>query len=314
MFYSTLMSAAACMAGLFPPSDNQIWNSKLNWQPVPVFNKQHKREHFNWKFHKFREFQIHTEPRHEDVSLAPEKQCDRYEYEMIEYTNSSEYKSIFEKNKLLIKYLEENSGEMLHSLKSVFSLYDQLYIEQLKGKHLPLWAKKVLEKESGFEDLANFVSTIFTRTSKFKQLRAGFLAKEILDRSRQKMLSKLSPDRSMWMYFAHSSTINDMLNSLGLQQVWTLTRTLHTKNWTLLRYLAIFFLFLATPATICVMPIFWIIQNKNRKLHSTVLPKFNGKKCSSTRYPRMWQFEMSSHEMVWIIQRYFANEKLRRRV
>lgn len=75
----------------------------------------------------------------------------------------------------------------------------------------------MLEKGSGFEDLANFVSTIYTRTPKFKRLRSGFLLKEILDRSRQKLLSSLSPDRSMWMYFAHLSTINDMLNSLGLQ-------------------------------------------------------------------------------------------------
>lgn len=150
---------------------------------------------------------------------------------MIEYTNSSEYKSIFEKNELLIKYLEDNSGEMLHNLKSVFSLYDQLYIGQLKGKHLPLWAEKVLEKESGFEDLANFVSTIYTRTSNFKRLRTGFLLKEILDRSRQKILCTLSPDRSMWMYFAHLSTINDMLNSLGLHQVWARHIWRNESNW-----------------------------------------------------------------------------------
>lgn len=53
---------------------------------------------------------------------------------MTQYTNSSEYKSVFEKNKLLIKFLEENSGEVLNSLKSIFFLYENLSNEQLKGK------------------------------------------------------------------------------------------------------------------------------------------------------------------------------------
>lgn len=32
----TLMSAQACLASLFAPQGKQIWNAKLNWQPVPV--------------------------------------------------------------------------------------------------------------------------------------------------------------------------------------------------------------------------------------------------------------------------------------
>lgn len=49
-----------------------------------------------------------------------------------------------------------------------------------------------------------------------KKLRSGYLLKEILDRSKNKTSSTLSPDRSLWMYFAHDNSIADMLNSLGL--------------------------------------------------------------------------------------------------
>lgn len=194
---------------------------------------------------------MHTEPRAEDYLLAPEKQCDRYEYKMFQYTHSIEYKSVFEKNKSLIKYLEEKSGEKLNTLKSIMSLYDQLGAEQSVGKRfvvvfsmfficlelqrvqytisffvlffacsLPEWAEKIMtSSNSDFENLMKFGSSMYTRTADLRRLRSGFLLKEILDRSTNKTQSILSPNRSVWMYFAHVSTLNDMLNSLGLQQV-----------------------------------------------------------------------------------------------
>lgn len=69
------------------------------------------------------------------------------------------------------------------------------------------------------EYLSKFFYTIFTRTTEMKKLRSGFLLKEMLDRFADKTQSSLSPDRSLWMYFAHDSTIANMLNSLGLFEV-----------------------------------------------------------------------------------------------
>lgn len=53
------------------------------------------------------------------------------------------------------------------------------------------------------------------------RLRSGFLFKDILDRTAQKIQGTLKPDRSMWMYSAHSSTIATMLNGLKLNEVRT---------------------------------------------------------------------------------------------
>lgn len=92
---------------------------------------------------------------------------------------------------------------------------------------LPPWAEK-LKSDSDFENLLNFESSIYTRRTECKKIRSGYLLKEILDRSTSKTKSTLLPDRSLWMYFAHYSTIRDMLSSLGLPQV--LNHFLHSKE------------------------------------------------------------------------------------
>lgn len=56
-------------------------------------------------------------------------------------------------------------------------------------------------------------STYYTEQ---KKQRAGFLIKEILDRSTNKTMSLLKPDRSLWIYAIHSTGMVNLLNSLNL--------------------------------------------------------------------------------------------------
>lgn len=58
-----------------------------------------------------------------------------------------------------------------------------------------------------------------TYTPQLAKLKAGFLLKEILDRFRNKSIDNLSPNRSMWMYSAHDTTVANVLNTLGLFEV-----------------------------------------------------------------------------------------------
>lgn len=58
-----------------------------------------------------------------------------------------------------------------------------------------------------------------THSIEMKKLRAGFLIKEMLDRFKNKTLSFLAPDRTVWLYAAHGSVVVNVLNSLDLFDV-----------------------------------------------------------------------------------------------
>lgn len=214
-----LKSAKANVAGLYSSEENQEWNENVEMENLVL---------------------VHTVSRADDYVLASEKRCDHFDYILYEYMNSPEIRGLFKKYKSLIRYLEENSGKKLPSLTDINVLYDTLFIEQLKGKRyvsktkyelklfysntfltfrLPSWAEEVMTIGGDFEYLMHYYFQIFTQTPEMKKLKSGFLLKEILDRFSNKTKSILSPDRSLWLYFAHDITITNMLNSLGLFKV-----------------------------------------------------------------------------------------------
>lgn len=76
-----------------------------------------------------------------------------------------------------------------------------------------------MKKGGDFEQLSMVFFTIFARTNDMKKIRSGYLLEQILDRSTNKTMSQLSPDRSLWIYFAHDDTIADLLSSPNLYEV-----------------------------------------------------------------------------------------------
>lgn len=86
---------------------------------------------------------------------------------------------------------------------------------------LPNWAEEIMTDGDMFEYLASQQFLSNTRTTELKRLYAGFLLKEIFDRSAYKALSPTSVGQTMWMYFAHDSTIAGVLNTLGVFEVFS---------------------------------------------------------------------------------------------
>lgn len=81
---------------------------------------------------------------------------------------------------------------------------------------IPDWATEILKSNDTLEYLSAVSYEIPTYLPVMKKIRAGFLIKEMLDRFKDKTLSKLDPDRSLWIYAVHSTGISNVLNSLDL--------------------------------------------------------------------------------------------------
>lgn len=84
---------------------------------------------------------------------------------------------------------------------------------------LPEWASTIFVPDGDLDWLSRFSFEAPTNTPELARLKTGFLLRQILDRCEAKIKSALSPNRSIWVYSAHDTTIGNVLNSLGLFEV-----------------------------------------------------------------------------------------------
>ncbi|XP_031627157.1 lysosomal acid phosphatase-like [Contarinia nasturtii] len=191
----TLMSALANLAGLFPPHAEEKWNEDIAWQPIPV----------------------HTMPLNLDYALRGAEDCPRYSAALEKFKNESpELKRLLKENKENILYWSKMCGSNLTTIEEITQLYGILIVQKEHNKTLPDWARKAIESNGALESIAFFKYQMKTSTKELARLWSGFLIKEMFERFAQKINSTLEPNRSLWIYSAHDSTIISLLNSLGV--------------------------------------------------------------------------------------------------
>lgn len=111
-FDRTINSGNLVAAALFPPTENEVWNNDLLWQPIPV----------------------HTIPQSMDFFFFAETACARYSEILSEYETSREINATIEKHKDLFEYLEKHSGDPIRTFKHLKDLHNTLYIENSLNK------------------------------------------------------------------------------------------------------------------------------------------------------------------------------------
>lgn len=103
-------SAQYNAAGLLLPSGEQSWNEFEKTQLIP--NR--------------------TVPMNEDYLLYPVP-CKKADEIRMEYLKSDEIRSVLEKYSGLRKYLEKHSGTSVQTVLDMYTFYDALNIEKLRG-------------------------------------------------------------------------------------------------------------------------------------------------------------------------------------
>lgn len=81
------------------------------------------------------------------------------------------------------------------------------------------WVEEVMIPHGDFDQLIGYWYGIDAATTELQMYKAGYLLQEIFNRFQDKIESTLSPDRTVWMYFAHDFIMIYVLKALGIYSV-----------------------------------------------------------------------------------------------
>ncbi|XP_059474786.1 prostatic acid phosphatase-like isoform X2 [Neocloeon triangulifer] len=186
----TLMSAESNLAGFFPPVNQ--WDADLKWSPIPV----------------------HTVPETLDKLVSMKYPCPRYESELKKLMESDYVKKLNAQYQDVYDYLTEHSGRKIQDPTTLQYIFNTMWIENLKNMELPNWTKKVFPDR--MKDLAAISFSLNAYTEEMKRLKGGPLVGEIVQHMKQKKEKTLTPNRKLFLYSAHDTTVANILMTLGI--------------------------------------------------------------------------------------------------
>lgn len=197
-----IQSAQAQLAGIYPPSGYQIWNSDIPWQPIP----------------------IHTIPGHiDDIFHALSVPCPRLSEIYVEKAQSREYKEMALKHKKLLKTVSRYSGLEV-TLKNLNQVVDPIRCEIAEKLELPSWIHSVWDELSPLDNwIHHFFYSGNDETSRLlggpllgqmvenmKKLAPGSVNQEPQNNNGEEFIPKLN------MWSGHDLTVLALSAALGV--------------------------------------------------------------------------------------------------
>ncbi|XP_046545921.1 lysosomal acid phosphatase-like isoform X1 [Haliotis rubra] len=185
-----LMSAYSNLAGLYPPSGDQVWNSNIPWQPIPV----------------------HTRPEVEDNMLAMQEPCKKYD--QIEAANfaSNRIKQLMAGNQEFLQLLSRETGFKPFNVRDILPVADTLYCEKVHNITWPAWVNDTIYAKARDLEQIGFDLLFHDNVGR---LKGGPLVKKWIDLAQQKVATKTISTK-MNVFSAHDSTVVSVLSALKL--------------------------------------------------------------------------------------------------
>ncbi|XP_028997501.1 lysosomal acid phosphatase-like [Betta splendens] len=182
----TLMSAAASLAGLYPPSGEQMFRPDLKWQPIP----------------------IHTVSKKEEKLLSfPLYDCPRYKQLMNETKASKEFLDVDKAYADFYELIRKNTGLSM-SVATVWRLYDILLCETRHDLAVPDWVTpEVMDKLKYLTDFGLQALFVVHQHKEKSRLQGGLLLGELV-KNLNKMAAAGSDEKlKMMLLSGHDTTI-----------------------------------------------------------------------------------------------------------
>ncbi|NWS40217.1 PPAP phosphatase, partial [Probosciger aterrimus] len=203
----TLMSAQASLAGLYPPTQDQIWNPGILWQPIPV----------------------HTVPlSHDRLLYLPFSHCPKYNELLRETFATRDFQRQLKQYRVkYFQFWKSNSIVPLLSTLSnsmcsfqIFNLHRKSLcflssLQDINNYTLPVWATHgVRTKLTKLSELLVQAEFGFHKQIQKSRLQGGILLKAILKHISD--ARKPSHQQKMVMYSAHAATIAALQMALNV--------------------------------------------------------------------------------------------------
>ncbi|XP_045761433.1 prostatic acid phosphatase-like [Maniola jurtina] len=185
-----MMSAYTFLAGLYPPSERQMWHPEIPWQPIPV----------------------HSLPRDLDNIVAATKPC---KVSKAMYNEVLAEKNADPKFMELFDYLSKHTNQSMRSVLEVDFLYSTFASQQEAGLKLPEWTKNVFPHKMRVPFMLSLALLSYNET--IQRFHTGPLLKEI----KQRLLDGVnhSNDRSLYIYSGHDVNVVSLWRALGFREL-----------------------------------------------------------------------------------------------
>ncbi|EEC04431.1 testicular acid phosphatase homolog [Ixodes scapularis] len=184
-----LESIQTNLAGLYPPRGKKVWNSEVDWQPVP----------------------IQTMPVDLDGMLYEDAICPKAEEELDRIRQSPEGAEVLNSNANLMRTLQELSGKKMNDWVSVRDLLDTLTIERSRGLKIPDWA---LPLWGNMTKVAKYTTILNYKSPTYNKFRAGLLIRDIVRHADQ--VKDGNSNVKLYMYAAHDVAIAAFTSAFGV--------------------------------------------------------------------------------------------------